>query len=144
LSIPPPQPPWVQPPEGSQNIIPGAAIALPIVGAGETLVLSYISPAGWDSYLDKIRLQFLGQGFQDYSGDLIWRVLVDGRPVSPDFNATLTQLGSGQIFLELKCPIRVKSQQILTGTIIHAGNIGLNGNVVVAFAGYRSPNLNAN
>lgn len=88
-------PPWVDPPENFEGFDLTAAISTPPVGTGETLVLSYRVPRGFDGVVKGLVHNYIGGGFQQGAGGIVWRLSVDGQWVR-HYDAMLVSFGSVQ------------------------------------------------
>ena len=79
-------PPWlVQPSQGEKF---EEMFAKPLTAfqdgmgnfTGADIVLGqFVVPNGYDGALNRVVAQFNGSGFQDFSGDIVWRVLINNR-----------------------------------------------------------------
>ena len=72
--------PWLYPPPGFQSFDFSAAIATPAPSL-ETPALLFAVPIGWDGVIRRISCNFVGGGFQQGSGQLIWRIYNNSRVV---------------------------------------------------------------
>lgn len=64
----------------------------PILG---TVVLSYLCPPGWDGEVTHLSYNLAGGGFNQGSGDVVARIVIDGAAVK-GYDTILTELGSPQ------------------------------------------------
>jgi hypothetical protein len=67
-------------------------IPLPALGATATII-AFAMPAGYSGVVRWLSNIFLGAGFTDGTGDLIWQVVRDLQPVE-DYEAITAQLGT--------------------------------------------------
>ena len=84
-------PPWiVMPPQGRryQEI---ATIVLPAPGV-DTQVVAFTVPFGFDGVITGVVNRFIGAGFVEGSGDLLWRIQLSRR-YAPDYGNIDTSLG---------------------------------------------------
>lgn len=130
--------PWIDEPDGSVPFDEQFGIALPNPPpAAEAVVLTFQVPVGYDGVIKALSNNFLGGGFVDFSGQIQWRILADGRPIR-NFSNILANKGTvaaGRII----SPIRIYSGQVITYTVTHIANIGLIGQVVCSLTGYIYP-----
>lgn len=69
-------PPWdFMPSDGRRLNIP-KSVTLPATNV-DTTILTYVVPVGYDGIIAQAVFQFTGQGFQQGSGDLIFRVAIN-------------------------------------------------------------------
>lgn len=129
--------PWVTPPEGFIPFVPVGVIALPGVGVTAN-ILSYMIPVGYDGVITLHNHNFDGIGFTEGSGDIIWRLNIDGRPVK-NFSNMTSQYGSQLVQRQIPGGIRVFSGQTITYTVTHANNAGLAANIFAGISGYYYP-----
>lgn len=138
-------PPWVKmPPQGKRFFKPGSlaynAVTMP--GAGDQLVVSYLVPKGYDGCIVSVVQNYTGQGFQEGSGDITWRIKVN-QHYAKDYGNTQVSIGS------LETPYNINSGQVLMQALqliqyfvsfsaAAAGNL-IGGRVVVATAGWWWP-----
>jgi hypothetical protein len=120
-------PPWLYPTARSRNLILSNAIPLPAVSAGVfTPIVSQIIDAGKNGVLKWFANQYVGGGFTDGSGALVWRLTIDGVPV-PGFENIIVSLGTNQIPREI-APVLLPAQKRITlavtnVSIVPAGQI---------------------
>jgi len=86
---------WLYPPINWENIDLANYVALPAIGATAT-VLTFTVPVGRNGVINKIGNNFVGAGWVEGSGDVIWRILVDGGtpPGATSYDNILASLGS--------------------------------------------------
>lgn len=132
-------PPWVQPPQGHLPFLDHAALAVPGPPgpAAAGVVLTMNVPQGYDGVINAISNNYVAGGFVSGSGDLIWRILADGRAIR-NFNNIIVEFGTLQI-PRVVDGIRVFSGQAITYTINHPANAALGGNTVCTLKGYFYP-----
>lgn len=114
--------PWVFPPEGFQGFDPVSAIPTPAIGSGDTVVLSFRVPFGWDGVIKGLIHQYSGGGYPEGSGGLIWRLLIDGRPVR-NYENMLVEFGSSQQPRPIG-GVRIYQSQLVTYVVNAAGGGG--------------------
>lgn len=90
------QPPWqVMPSNGLEYRYPFSGTLASISGGppfdgSDTVIGSWRVQAGFDGVINHFICGFTGDGFLDFSGDIVWRVLVDNRYVKNLGNVTNT------------------------------------------------------
>lgn len=104
-------PPWVTPPDGFKGFDYAQAIATPAFGAGDTVILSFTVPLGMDGIIKRLSNGYTGPGFVDGSGNLIWRILVDGQAVQ-GYDAIVVRLGA------VDQPTLIDGVQIRSGQLV--------------------------
>lgn len=94
----PTSPPWVTMPDGGFPFSSNGTINLPAAGTGFTDVIGPLGqyvmqvPNGNDGVIKLITCFYNGQGFTSGSGQLVWRILLDGQAVR-NYDNILVQLG---------------------------------------------------
>jgi hypothetical protein len=129
--------PWLEPPEGYSSFDSQQGGALPIVGGLLTLVMLTVDP-GWDGVINFLSCNFVGGGFQDFSGSIVWSLYRNSSPIR-NYNNITAQKGTVQQQRQIS-PIRIYSGDVITFQITHPNNVALNGNVVCSITGYTYPN----
>jgi len=88
-------PVWLYPPADWENLDQFNYVALPAIGASANII-SYTIPAGRHAVIQKIGNNFVGGGWVEGSGAVIWRILVDGFPApgATSYSSILGSLGS--------------------------------------------------
>jgi hypothetical protein len=85
--------PWVTPPPGYQAFDTPGSIPLPVIGSGDSAVVQFTVPRGWDGVIKRLSANQTAPGFIQGSGQLIWRVTRNGQAIRGYDNIT-TELGS--------------------------------------------------
>jgi hypothetical protein len=127
-------PPWMLQPTNWENIDQINYVLLPAIGATAT-ILSYVVPPGRNGVIGKLANNFVGGGWVEGTGDLIWRVLVDGTPPpgANSYDSIPASLGSpanpvGQVLGSL---FRIFENQVLS-LVAFNNPAGPSGGVVVS------------
>lgn len=136
-------PPWVEPPPGYIDFDPRATLPLPAVAVPppETEVLVLLVPTGLDGVIKWYSNNFEGGGFVNGSGDIVWRIRINGRAVR-NFDNILFESGTVEKPRRLAAGIRIYSGQRVTYTVQHVANplLGVEP-IVCSFVGYFYPAL---
>lgn len=131
-------PPWVQMPDGGFPFSSNGTIDLPVGGTGFQDVIGpngqYVMqvPNGNDGVIKKIVNWFNGQGFVSGSGQLIWRILINGQAVR-NYDNILVQLGVAPFPGETE-GIRVKSGDTVQFQVSNV-SLGSGGTQITCFLG---------
>lgn len=126
-------PPWVFPDGGHLPFIERNAVTLPGIG-GTATVLSFTVPRGMNGVIKRIANVYLGGGFVSGSGDIVWRILADGRPVR-NFSNITSEFGSLESPLVVDDLI-VYSNQRIEYTVTHVANVALGDLTLCHMSGY--------
>lgn len=129
--------PWLDPPDGAVPFDEQDGIALPMVLGVDTTVLTFQVPDGFDGVINGVSNNFLGGGFVAFTGDIIWRILADGKAIR-NFQNIRAEKGTVQQTRSVS-PIRIFSKQTITYVVDHIANPLLNGQVVCSLTGYYYP-----
>jgi hypothetical protein len=88
-------PVWLYPPSQWENVDQLNYVAMPAVGADATIITFQV-PTGRNGVIQKVANNFVGAGWTEGSGDLVWRILVDGAtpPGANSYQNILGSLGS--------------------------------------------------
>lgn len=83
------------PPMEWENLDKCNYVAVPAIGASANII-DYTVPQGRNGIVNRIGCNFVGGGWVEGSGDVIWQILVDGTPPpgASDYNQILASLGS--------------------------------------------------
>jgi hypothetical protein len=86
---------WLYPPVNWENIDQLNYVNLPAVGATATIITFQV-PTGRNGIINKVACNFVGGGWVEGSGDVVWRILVDGGtpPGATSYDSILGSLGS--------------------------------------------------
>jgi hypothetical protein len=86
---------WIYPPINWENVDQINYITLPGVGV-EAVILTFQVPLGRNGIINKVACNFVGGGWTEGSGDVLWRLLVDqGTPPGANsYEAIPASLGS--------------------------------------------------
>jgi hypothetical protein len=135
-------PPWeVMPPNG-RPFHYQQAVACPALGTNDFAVVSFLVPTGWNAAIKAIANLYTSAGFVEGSGDLIWRIDVDGVYL-PGFDAITTTLGSTDQARRLEGAILAKSNELVRYTVSVAAGagipVGAGNNIICAIDGWFYP-----
>jgi len=133
--------PWLDPPLGSYSFDEENGILLPAISTLFTVVLEFLVPNGSDGVINYISNNFLAGGFIGFSGDIVWQILADGRPIRnfENIRSEKGTIGQGRKV----SPIRIYSNQKIQYVVRHAANLALTGGqVVCSLNGYYYPSQN--
>ena len=94
-SVPDFLPPHLYPPRNWENLDKFGYVTVPAIGSTAT-IFSFIVPTGRNGVINKVANNFIGGGFFAGSGDIVWRILVDGAgpPGASDYQFIVDSLGS--------------------------------------------------
>lgn len=112
-------------PNNWENIDQLAYVALPAIGA-DAVIISFKVPPGRNGIIRKVGNNFVGGGWTEGTGDVVWKILADGTPPpgATSYNNILGSLGSPANPTEIP-GFRIFENQLIT---VEATNV----NVVVA------------
>lgn len=130
--------PWIDEPSGSVSFDEQGGVtlsALPDVGA--QIVLTFIVPNGFDGVIKNLSNNVNFGGFVQFSGDLVWRLKQNGRPIK-NYSNILAEKGSTQA-PRIVSPIRIYSGDIITWEVEHVSNPLLAGQIICSLGGYTYP-----
>jgi hypothetical protein len=130
-----PKRPWIDEPDGSVPFDPQNGLTLGAVG-GSQIVLTLLVPIGMDGVIKGISHNTVFP-FSDFSGDLQWQLLQNGRAIR-NFDNMLAQKGTIAVTRPIS-PLRIYSGDTITYVVNHLANAGLNGQVVCSVTGYFYP-----
>lgn len=124
-------PPWIYPPTNFENVDKINYALVPAIGSQATII-SYTVPAGRNGIINKVACNFVGGGWVEGTGDIIWRILIDGTPPpgATDYDSILASLG-GPAQPTGIAGFRFFENQILA-LVVFNNPAGPNGGVVVA------------
>ncbi len=86
---------WLYPPINWENIDLVSYALLPAV-TGSVTILQFTVPVGRNGVINKVACNFVGGGWVEGSGDVVWRILVDGGtpPGATSYDSIVASLGS--------------------------------------------------
>lgn len=124
-------PPWIYPPVNFENLDKINYALLPAIGSTATII-SYTVPPGRNGIINKVACNFVGGGWVEGTGDVLWRILLDGTPPpgALDYDAILASLGSPAQPTGIT-GFRFFENQIIT-VVAFNNPAGPNGGVIVA------------
>lgn len=102
------------PPMNWENVDQLGYVGLPAIGA-EAVILSFRVPIGRNGIIRKVANNYVGGGWVEGSGAVIWKILVDGAPPpgATSYNSILGSLGSPANPVEI-AGFRVFENQLVT------------------------------
>lgn len=127
-------------PNNWENIDQLAYVALGALGGAAVTILSFKVPQGRNGIIRKIANNFIGGGWTEGSGDVVWQILADGAPPpgATSYNNILGSLGSPANPTEIP-GFRIFENQLIT-VIAKNVNVVLAGQLVGArLVGYLYP-----
>ena len=134
--------PLLVPPKGHLDFFPKSSVALLAAPGASQTVVQFRVPLGMDGVIKSIGCAPVTGGFVNDSGDIIWRILADGRAVR-NFDNIRSVMGEsiGQP-VDLAVGIPIFSGQLIEFQTQHPQSAALDGVVVVCqFKGYFFPSL---
>lgn len=126
-------PPWIYPPINWENIDQIAYVLLPAISATVTAtILKFTVPIGRNGVINKVANNFVGGGWTEGTGDVIWSILVDGAPppAANSYASIPASLGSPANPTEIS-GFRIFENQVVSVTVLNNLN-GPNGGITVA------------
>lgn len=133
-------PAWQAMPAMGQPYREAGAITTPEPG-NEAVIHSFSVPTGWDGCIRALSNQYNGPGFEQGSGDLVWRLRVNGSYIKGYDNIT-TSLGDSSAPYELQGAIRIFSGQLVEYVVAHDADSDLattGTQIIVTAAGWFWP-----
>lgn len=110
------QPPYLTMPETGRPFHFQEAIACPAAGTDDFPVVSFFVPLGWKASIKAVANAFIGTGFDEGSGDLIWRIDID-QAYMPGFERITTSLGTINDSRDLRAPLIAQGGQLVRYTV---------------------------
>lgn len=104
-------PPWLFEPAESESLNEHAGVALPAIGATAT-VLTFTVPDGRNGVINLIANVFIGGGFVEFGGLIVWRILIDDAAVR-NYQNIVASFGSISNPSRIS-PIRIYERQVVT------------------------------
>jgi hypothetical protein len=125
------KPVWIDPPNQWLNIDQIAYGLLPAIGS-TVVIISFQVPIGYNGVINRLACNFVGGGWVEGSGDVIWKVLVNNAapPAANSYNSIPASLGSPANPVPIS-GFRIFENQLVT--IVAFNNpAGPDGGIVVA------------
>ena len=124
-------PPWIYQPVNWENVDQINYALLPAIGS-TAIIITYVVPPGRNGIINKVACNFVGGGWVEGSGDVVWRILVDGTPPpgATSYDSILASLGGPSQPTGI-AGFRFFENQVLTFVAFN-NPAGANGGVVVA------------
>jgi hypothetical protein len=85
-------PPHLYQPTTGLPFNPTTYVAIPAIGAVATII-DFRVPNGYQGVINQMGNNFVGGGFVDGSGSIVWQLLIDGVPY-PNFENIIASLGN--------------------------------------------------
>jgi len=125
------RPPWIDPPTNWENIDQDNYVLLGAIGT-TVVIISYVVPPGRNGVIKKVANNFVGGGWAEGTGDIVWRILVDGSPPpgATSYDSILASLGNPASPTGI-AGFRIFENQLLT-LVAFNNPAGQNGGVIVA------------
>lgn len=105
------QPPWLAMPASGVPFNEDNYIALPAIGA-EANVIQFVVPDGMNGVIDQLGNNFVGGGWVEGSGNVVWRIEADGVAIRNHQNI-VASLGNPAM-PSRTAPIRIHEGQVIT------------------------------
>ena len=102
------QPYWLEPPVNSQSFDFVKYVALPAVGAN-AVIIDFVVPLGMNGIIKRFGNAYVGSGFTEGSGGLLWQLLANTQPLK-NYSAIPASLGATALPSEVSS-IRIKEMQ---------------------------------
>jgi hypothetical protein len=124
-------PPWIYQPVNWENVDQINYALVPAIGS-TAIIITYVVPPGRNGIINKVACNFVGGGWVEGSGDIIWRILIDGTPPpgATSYDSILASLGGPSQPTGI-AGFRFFENQVLTFVAFNNPS-GANGGVVVA------------
>lgn len=124
-------PPHLYPPRNWENLDIEKSVLLGAIGSTVT-ILNFLVPIGRNGVVNKIANNFVGGGWVAGTGDVIWRILVDGAPPpgATSYHLIDDSLGSPAQPVGIS-GFRIFENQRLTLVALN-NPLGANGGIIVA------------
>jgi hypothetical protein len=122
---------WIQPPIQWENIDQIGYVTIGAVNASVTII-SFQVPIGRNGIINKVANNFVGGGWTEGTGDVLWRILVDGAPPpgANSYDAIPASLGSPAN------PVKISGFRIFENQVVQLvafnNGAGPNGGIVPA------------
>jgi hypothetical protein len=123
------QPPWLAMPASGVPFNEVAYVALPAIGT-EANVIRFVVPDGMNGAIVWIGNNFVGGGWVEGSGNVVWRIEADGVAIRNHENI-VSSLGNPAA-PSRTAPIRIHEGQVITLVIVNVNDPPLHPGIIVA------------
>jgi len=117
--------PWIIPPPDSEPFHQASGLVIPAIDGAFHTVVTIQCPTGRNGVLMLIANEFVGGGFQDFSGNLIWQIVRNpGSGITAaerNFENIQASLGTPQIPARLAAGIRIWENDVIQLVLKNAG-----------------------
>lgn len=109
-----------------------SSVAMPAVGASAT-VLSFVVPSGKNGFIWKMAIDFVGAGFTEGSGTIVWKIFRDAalRKAVKGFNNLVASVGAVPNPVEVPA-IQIYENEVISVVVYNVGAGAPAGQVSVA------------
>lgn len=127
------------PPNNWENVDQLGYVALPAINAAAT-ILSFRVPQGRNGIIRKVANNFIGGGWTEGSGSVVWQILADGAPPpgATSYNNILGSLGSPANPTEIP-GFRIFENQVISVVINNVSVVVAGQDVGARLVGYFYP-----
>ncbi len=108
--------PWVHMPALGEQFNIVASIECPAADGVDNTIQSFTCPVGYEGALWAVAHGYVGTGYIEASGDVLWRISINGR-YPRGFDSIPLQLGSHFGPWSLPAPIRFGASETITYTV---------------------------
>lgn len=136
--------PWVVPPDGFEAFdfgdggegFPGT-IQLPNPGTGDTVVLQFHVPKGYDGVILRFSNNFTGPGFVNGSGTLVWKILRNMQAIK-NYDHIINEMGTVNQ-PRVTSGIRIYSGDLIQYVVNNVGTAAQTAQIICFLGGYFYP-----
>lgn len=108
--------PWIHMPALGEPFNLPASIVCPVNDGTDTSIQTFTCPVGYEGALWGFAHGYEGSGYIEASGDVLWRISINGR-FPRGLNSIPLQMGSRFGLWMLPAPIRFKANETITYTV---------------------------
>jgi hypothetical protein len=134
--------PWLTPPPDAESLHLATAITLPAIDGLFHVVLQVVCPPGRNGVINEIANDYIGPGFTNFSGALIWQIARNpGSGVTTaerNYDNILSSLGSIQAPAPIS-PIRIFENDVMQFLLKNVSIAPAGEEVAALFGGYFYP-----
>jgi hypothetical protein len=137
----------IVPPKGAVTFNPFNAIPLPSPASGENTLFTFQVPIGYDGIITGQSNGYIGAGFIEGSGDIVWRIVVNNfgtRRYLKDCGAILVSLGKVNLYQTIPGGMRIYSGNAVSVVVTAPNTSGAlppagTGQIFAGLHGYHWP-----